>query len=399
MKTTAGSDVSDYIWLTGDEAGAMLADLAADATPLHTLLTRLRGTLSAERAHLLVEQTELRRRATAKFTQADRMFFTRIGLEQATDEWIAAYKASRFLVQRAGASSPPSAIADLCCGIGGDLIALAMRGNVVGVDLDPIAAHFAATNSGASVTVADVRDFDLRSAAAWHIDPDRRPTGHRTTSLEYCEPDAIAIERLLQRNANAAMKLAPATTVPRHWEGQCELEWISRDRECRQLVAWHGDLARSAGRRSATVVPKEHGLPVRTITGAANQAVTIVPRPDRYVFDVDAAVLAAHLKGALAAEHDLTALDRGPTYLTGPSPIDDAALACFEVTDVLPFEKRLLARHLQEKSIGRLEIKKRGVDFDPDAFRRELKLRGDYAATLLVTPIAGRPAAILAQRV
>jgi hypothetical protein len=399
MKTTAGSDVSDYIWLTGDEAGAILTDLAADETPLHTLLTRLRGTLSAERAHLLVEQTELRRRATAKFTQPDRMFFTRLGLEQATDEWVAAYKASRFVVRRAGASPPPSTIADLCCSIGGDLIALATHSHAIGVDLDPVAAHFAAMNSGASVEVADVRDIDLSNFAAWHIDPDRRPTGKRTTSLEFFEPETVAIDRLLQRNANAAIKLAPATVAPPNWAAQGELEWISRDRECRQLVAWHGNLARSPSRRAATVVPNEHGRPVRTVTGAPKLAIAVVPKPDRYVFDVDAAVLAAHLKGELAAEHDLTALNAGPTYLTGPRPIDEAALACFEVTDLLPFEKRLLSRHLQSHSIGRLEIKKRGVDFDPETFRRELKLRGDQAATLLVTPIAGRPAAILARRV
>ena len=49
--------------------------------------------------------------------------------------------------------------------------------------------------------------------------------------------------------------------------------------------------------------------------------------------------------------------------------------------------------------IGQLEIKKRGVDIDPEKLRRELKLRGDNAATLLITRVAGRPTAILAQRV
>ena len=44
-------------------------------------------------------------------------FFTPVGWEQATDELIAAYKASRF-----PADGP---VADLCCGIGGDLLVLA----------------------------------------------------------------------------------------------------------------------------------------------------------------------------------------------------------------------------------------------------------------------------------
>ncbi|MGB6164957.1 MAG: hypothetical protein WCF33_09820, partial [Pseudonocardiaceae bacterium] len=61
-------------------------------------------------------QHELRRRAQGKFTRAQRMFFTRAGLEQASSEVIAEHRARRF----AGAVR----VADLCCGIGGDLLAL-----------------------------------------------------------------------------------------------------------------------------------------------------------------------------------------------------------------------------------------------------------------------------------
>jgi hypothetical protein len=120
---------------------------------------------------------------------------------------------------------------------------------------------------------------------------------------------------------------------------------------------------------------------------------------DRYLFDIDPAVLAAGLKGVLAAEHGLFALAAGPTYLTGPCPIDDAALACFEVAEVLPLQRRKLAGYVRERAIGELEIKKRGVDIDPQQLRRDLKLRGDKAATLLIMPVADRPTAILAHRV
>jgi hypothetical protein len=325
------------------------------------------------------------------------MFFTRVGLEQATDEWVAAYKATR-LIPRGAAGFTPAVVADLCCGIGGDLVSLAQRTRTLAVDQNPVAVHFAAANSGAAVRVADAAEADVRNVAAWHIDPDRRHQGRRTTSLEFCAPNLTIIESLLDLNANAAVKLAPATEVPTHWADRCELEWISRDRECRQLLAWHGDLAQAPRQRRATIVPNEHGLSVRTISGAPNQPPPIATKPDRYVYDIDPALLAAHLKGALAAEHGLSALHSGPTYLTGARPIADPALSCFEVTDVRPFEKRRLARHLREHSIGRLEIKKRGVDLDPDSLRRELKVRGDEDATLLVTLVGGRPAAILARR-
>lgn len=400
------SDLADWEWLTGSEAGAILKELAADETPLHSAVARLRGRFTQNRTHLLIEQAELRRRAQAKFSQAQRMFFTRIGLEQATDEWVARYKAKRFLGERAGLlgtprgeASPPPIFADLCCGIGGDLMALSERSTVIGVDCDPITAHFAAENSAIIVHPINASDFDFKDIAAWHIDPDRRPAGRRTVSLEWCEPDRTVIEHLLAQVPHAAVKLAPACEVPAEWAARCELEWISRDRECRQLVAWHGELAIAPGLHRATMLSAACGLASRTIIGQPQQPIQVIEKVDRYIFDIDPAVLAAQLKGALAAEQELSALSDGPTYLTGPQAVADAALSCFEVEDVLPYRVSQLSQHLRARGIGQLEIKKRGLAIEPEQLRRKLNLRGDKAASLLITHSAGRPTAILARRV
>ncbi len=277
------------------------------------------------------------------------MFFTRVGLEQSTDEWVATYKANRFHSQQAGSPSTP-AIFDLCCGIGGDLIALAAQSQAIGFDRDPIAAHFAHINAQSEVRPDDVTTIDLADCDAWHIDPDRRPTGKRTTSLDHCAPDRAAIEQMLARSPNAAIKLAPATKLPPEWQERCELEWISRDGECKQLVAWHGNLALTPGQHRATNHPLNPptacGLAPRTITGQPNLRLPIATALNRYIFDVDPAVLAAHLTGTLAAEHQLSALGPNPTYLTGPNPINDDALQCFEVQDILPFRTSRSAAYL-----------------------------------------------------
>jgi hypothetical protein len=390
---TVCSDISDYEWLTSSEAAGLLNELAENNSPLHMIIDRLRGQLSANRAHLLLEQVELRHRAAAKFTRANEMYFTKVGLEQATDEWIANYKSSRFAGLRKGAASPPNVV-DLCCGIGGDLQALAAV-NRVGVDCHPVAALFAAVNTGARIHCDLVDEFELNGFDAWHIDPDRRPDGRRTTKLEFCRPNLEALNRLLTRVPNAAVKLAPATVVPDVWAQNCELEWISRDRECRQLVAWHGKLATAAGQRRATAV---HGAKTRSFVGQPNQAVPSAARVDNFVFDLDAAILAAHLKGELAAELRLSALGTGATYLTAPHAVDDALVQCFEVVEVFPVQLRKLSHYLRAHGIGSLEIKKRGVQIDPEKLRCQLKLRGDQAATLLITPVAGKSTAILTRR-
>jgi hypothetical protein len=408
----ACNELADYEWLVGGEAAEILADFEKASPPTAGTVERLRRHTSPRRAHMLLELQELRQRGADKFVDAARMFFTRTALEQATDQWVAAYKASRVFGQPAAATSP-RIVADLCCGIGGDLLALAGLGPVAAADRDPIAALLAGANARSvlsleaadrvEICVCDVDESALENVAVWHIDPDRRSGNGRTTSLQFSSPNADTIARMLSIVPHAAVKLAPGANVPGDLAECCELEWISRGGECKQLVAWHGALTQSPGRRRATILDtsiasEANGCKHRTLLGTADTYIPIAAQPDHYVFDVDAAVLAARLKGALAAEYNLRALASGSTYLTGATPIRDAALSCFEVIEVLPCRLPQMARYLRERRIGRLEIKKRGVAIGPHELRRDLKLSGDNEATLLVTYIAGRPAAIVANR-
>src|SRR5207237_4747837 len=159
--------IEDYQWLLSEVAKPWLA-LGASGAALTKLALELRKELTAERAHLVLEQIELRERAREKFSLAERMFFTRKGLEQATDERLAAYKASRF----------PSGmrVADLCCGLGGDLLALAGRGPAQGVDCDSVTALLASANAAAlglesqcAVIAGDAISTDI-AGSLWHCD-------------------------------------------------------------------------------------------------------------------------------------------------------------------------------------------------------------------------------------
>ena len=119
----------------------------------------------------------------------------------------------------------------------------------------------------------------------------------------------------------------------------------------------------------------------------------------RYLYEPDAAVLAAGLDGVLAAEHGLVALTRGAAYWTGDAKIIDAALAAFEVREIVPYRVRELKSLLAARHVGRLEIKQRGTAVDPAEVRRQLDLRGSESATLLIARLGQRVVAILAQRV
>ena len=131
-------------------------------------------------------QQELRLAAAAKFSRAAEMLFTRAGYEQASSEAIARYRAARLADAYRGAIGR---VADLCCGIGGDLIALAGAGDVLAVDRDEAHASIALHNAAVygladrvTAVVSDVRDVRLTGLAAVFIDPARR-SGRRPPRL------------------------------------------------------------------------------------------------------------------------------------------------------------------------------------------------------------------------
>jgi len=382
-------------WLVGPEGAKAIAVAAELSGELTTRLKRLRDFLSPEQAAAALEQGDLRERARSKFAAADRMYFTPLGLEQATDEAVARYKAERF--------QGHSSVFDLCTGIGGDLMALATVTKVTGHDHDEVAAVFAEANAAAMghadvlVRDRDVTSLDLTECDAWHLDPDRRPEGRRTTRVELHEPSADAISRMLAQNPNAAIKLAPAASWPDRWTGEAEWEWISRGRQCRQLVAWFGKLGQAPGKRRATQVA-ENGAVAGSIVGDEDVHPARADSVDRFVMEPDVAVLAAQLSGALAEKHGLSPLAGGAAYLTGPQLLNDPLVACFEVEEVLPLDLKKLKSWLRERGVGQLEIKVRGVQQDPAVVRKRLGLEGPHSKTLLLTHIGSRHAAIVARR-
>jgi len=392
----AEAELEDYRWLVSPEACDYIETAEAQHDNLLAAAAALRGALSAERVHLILQLTALRRKAKVKFTHAERMFFTQLGLEQATDEVLATYKAAQF---------PNGPVIDFCCGIGGDLLALAARGETLGVDRNPVAGLLAEANCTAvapeytaRVITAEIAPQMVLGCAAWHIDPDRRPRGTRTTAVELHEPGPELINQLLALQPNGAIKLAPAAQLPEHWSEQAELEWISRGRECRQLVAWFGGLAKAPGMRRATMLGKTAG-DFHTLLGTPDVPIETAKQIDRFLFEPDPAVLAAKLTGALAADLGLKAIAPGIAYLAGDRPLRNTALSCFEVQEVMPYRAKRIKALLKARGIGRLEVKKRGVDHDPEQVRRELQTHGEQAATLLLTRIQDSVVSILARRV
>jgi SAM-dependent methyltransferase len=377
-----------------DEVGAL-----SSTAEVARAVSRLRAAgHSPELVSAVVSQASLRVRARAKFGEfADRMLFSRAGLEQATRLSVAARHAGRF--RAAGIRR----VADLGCGIGGDALGMAALGlEVSAVDADEVTAAIAAFNLapfGESVTVAHGRaeDADPGAADAVWLDPARRSAGHgetvRVRAADYSPPLPWAWEQLRARPGG--MKLGPAfdrDELPHDVEAQ----WVSADGSTIELVAWSGALARPGVRRAALVT---RGDDAWELTAAADAADEPVRELGAFVHEPDGAVIRARLIGDVARALSAGMLAPAIAYLTGDAALTSPFVSSFRVRETLPFETRALAKALRARGIGTLEIKKRGVDVDPAALRTKLGLRGDAAATLLLPRIGARRLAVLADRV
>jgi hypothetical protein len=376
-----------------------LERLSSQQPPAMSLLRQLRQEVGVTRAALLSQQVDLRKRAREKFVDADKMLFTDQGLQQATDERVAAHKAARF--------ETLDHVADLCCGIGGDLTALAgrSRGSVVGVDRDPIIAWIAQHNCQliqkenvkVSIEVADVREFDASRVMGLHLDPDRRPGARRHSQMQGYEPGPEFIEKHVSQEHAVALKLAPAANVPSAWQASCERQWITSRGECRQQVLWCGPLAAAPGLHTATCLGSAPGQQA-SVQGLPDQSVPDRPQCGRYLYEPHAAVLAAGLVGSVAEQLGLAASWSNVAYLSSDQYLDLAGFACFEVEEVLPFDRKRIKSLLRQRNIGRLEVKKRGTQIDPGQLQQQLQAKQAGQATLLLAGTSGGVTAILAKR-
>ncbi len=362
------------------------------------LAERLRREYPAGLVATAMAQQELRRAAEAKFSRAAQMLFTRAGYEQSSSEAIAAYRADRLKNARR--------VADLCCGIGGDLIALAAASDVLGVDKDEshasLAQHNAAVYGRAdhvTTRVADVRDVKLTDIDAAFIDPARRsgpgtasaPQAHRYRAGA-SEPPLDWCVALTAQVASVCIKAAPGIPdelIPPGWEA----EFIAEARDLKEAVLWSPELASApdAGRgpRRATVLTKTGQ---DTLVAHPGDPVPL-REPGGYLLDPNPAVTRAGLVEDLARTlgDDAAKIDPRIAFLTLERDVRTPFARTLRIVHSAPWNEKQFAKRLRDLGIGAVDIRRRGLAGDVDQIRRRLKLEGKTRATVVITRVNDKP--------
>lgn len=343
-----------------------------------------------ELARAALETAILRREAVVKFPQAERMYFTREALEQATAYEVARYRAERYRISRR--------VADLGCSIGGDSLALAEVAEVIGIDIDPLRlamaqANLEALGSGtkACFLQADLRDpLPLAHGLALFFDPARRSGGRRSHWTRQYTPPLEIIRDWLAKHPDLGVKVSPGVDLDELREYSAEMEFISLRGELKEAALWFGSL-RTVERR-ATLLPGPHTL--TAIPGA----VLPLREPGGYLYEPDPAVIRAGLVASLGLLLEAGQLDPQIAYLTGDREIESPFARVWRVEDWFRFSLKRLRSYLRMRRIGKVVVKKRGSPLEPEKLIRDLRLEGEREAVIFLTHLRGEAIVLIASK-
>ena len=374
----------------GAQCLAAYADSDVSESNALPLLTGLRQTLSMTEAAAVLTTLRLRKKALAKFPRfAQDMLFTEAGLQQASHPLARSYRAG--LIES-------SAVLDVCCGIGGDSLALAAAGKrALGLDLDPVRVAIARHNAAAMGLEAE---FQVADAArplpsgyrCIFFDPGRRDRqGRRLHHVERYQPPLSLLR--LWKAEEIIVKLSPAVDLRQLEAYGGQVEFISTKGQLTEALLWR---QRPSALPRATLLLDNgaHHLSHET------HASVDIAAPAAWLFEPDPAILRAGLAQTLAQQLNANLIDETIAYLTMEERAETPWGRYWKILDWMPFQLKRLRRYLAERGVGHITVKKRGFAMSPEALIARLRLRaGAEARVLVMTRHQGQPIAIICQPV
>ena len=315
----------------------------------------------------------------------------------ASGEAVATHRARRFAAY--------DSVLDLCCGIGGDLMALARNCRVIGVDLDLDRLRMARRNAevlglrGVGLVQAEALGVHLRADAVF-VDPARRSGAVRSRHGRAYSPSLEALLALRQRVPALGLKISPAIDE-KELPTDGEVEFVSYNGQCREGALYFGDLA-TASRRATVLeaVPGSdtHRARAHSLVRDAGPAVETAP-PGAVLYDPDPAVVRAHLIDELARRLDAWKLDPRIAYLSGDTLQSTPFARALPVIAHMPFQLKRLRRFLREGDWRVDEIKKRGFPLEPEELRRRLGHQGGgRGVSLVATRLGQKPVVFICEK-
>ncbi|EFL12900.1 predicted protein [Streptomyces sp. C] len=393
-------DVDTFRALLTDEGQAVLAAVRdPDPATWPATLTALRWDHPAELVAAAVEQGRLRREAEAKFgADAQRMYFTRDGLDHASHRAVAEYKLGRVLDEMG------VVFLDVChLGTGADalfsgVVARRHRRRQRSVERRRHRGQCRGPGRAVHAMCPGAGPHGLRALGRGGLRR-RRAAGRAGGSYGPAGLGAVA-------GLGAGHR-------PRH-RGGGGPGWVPtsrsgsvpgglRDRRDRVDLLGRGKCRRPSCSGSGRAGPAAR-VPSRATLfpgrgphyPPGGGAPPPVRPPGRYLYEVDAAVVGAGLVAEVAEDVGGGVLDAAaPACVTSDEARATPFATAYEITEVLPYDPAASGALSRGRGAGGLTVRQHGCAAEAAELGRYAGPGGDGAATVFLTRVAGEPTLLL----
>ena len=324
----------------------------------------------------MLSQIKLQKRNLNKLPISNELLFTEQGAQQATSWKLAKYHATKFKAF--------NKVADLCCGIGVDLINIAKeKEQVYAIDLDADILKIAKYNcksqnlNNIKFISGKAEEFNQQVDAIF-IDPDRRPGRNRRIAPEEYSPPFSKIMELRNICPNIAVKLSPAIDYIRlNLPIDSTLEFVSENGTLKEILLCMGDLATENCERKAVLLPTN-------LTLQNSNAKIKITEIQKYLFEPDPAIIRAGLVQEMGNKIGYNLIDSKLALLTGSHILQSEFGKVFEVEEIMKFDLKKVRKYVRENKIGELIIKTRGFPESVERFRKKIKLKGKKSVVMFI---------------
>ena len=286
-------------------------------------------------------------------------------------------------------------VADLCCGIGADLLYLSKGKKLCyAVDSDPIVLRMCQYNMSVfqkkNICFQNIKAQDFYAdCEAVYIDPDRRKQNKRLHRLEDLSPSYRSMVGIIDRYKNVAIKLSPLLDYENELYRDFSFDFVSWNDSLKECLLKFGSL--KTGKRAVL-------LSTNTIFTEHKHPDTEIKSVNKWLCEPDPAITRLHLVNDLAFELHMYRLDPNISLLTSDIKPTGLYGKVYEVVEVFPYNLKTLNNYLKANEIGILDIKTKGFSDTVERFRKKLVLKGKKSAVIFILRIGEKHICIVAKR-
>lgn len=357
-----------------------------------TLLSRKKlKTVDPALLNICIEIVCCRNRLMPEYPWASKGFFHQQGVEQKTSQALSTHHAKFF--------SGVHSLCEIGTGLGFDTLEFSrVAEKVTSFDTNLLTVLFARHN----LSVQGISNVDICHGEEWKssqqkfdgyfADPSRRTDrGERIKDPEQYSPSLSSVLSFFEGKL-FGIKVSPLVIPPKNFEGGTE--WLGDGEDLKELVLWGG----KGSFKRVSVPSREFSF----------ESEAQVPRylseifsPPFYLVEPHSSIIGSLLYPQFFASQGLHTFDSGVSYgVSKEYIVEHSMYRRFKIEEVMPLRIPDILKRSKVLDLGReTEVKKRGVEIDPNDIQKKLSKDGSNKKVIFLTRHAEKKVCLIGERI